>query len=115
SLDVTSQPTRLDFARWLADRRSPTTARALVNRVWQAYFGTGLVTTAEDLGVQGDPPSHPELLDWLAVELMENDWSQKHIHRLIVSSNTYRQTSAVTFELLERDPANRLLARGPRF
>ena len=106
---------RLDFARWLVDRRSPTTARSIVNRIWQAYFGTGLVATAEDLGTQGDPPSNPELLDWLAVELMDHDWSLKHIHRLIVTSATYQQSSAVTPELLERDPANRLLARGPRF
>ena len=108
-------PTRLDFARWLADRRSPTTARSIVNRIWQGYFGTGLVATAEDLGTQGEPPSHPELLDWLAVELMDHNWSLKHIHRLIVTSSTYRQSSAVTPQLLERDPANRLLARGPRY
>ncbi len=110
-----ASPDRLDFARWLADRRSPTTARSIVNRIWQAYFGAGLVTTSEDLGTQGDPPSHPELLDWLAVELMENNWSLKHIHSLIVNSSTYRQSSAVTPELLARDPANRLLARGPRY
>jgi len=110
-----SAPNRLDFARWLADRRSPTTARAIVNRIWQAYFGTGLVTTAEDLGTQGEPPSHPELLDWLAVELMDRNWSLKHIHRLIVLSATYRQSSKVTSDLLARDPDNRLLARGPRF
>jgi hypothetical protein len=107
--------TRLDFARWLADRRSPTTARSIVNRIWQAYFGTGLVATAEDLGTQGDPPANQELLDWLAVELMDHDWSLKHIHRLIATSSTYRQSSKVTPELLERDPANRLLARGPRY
>jgi hypothetical protein len=106
---------RLDFARWLADRRSPTTARSIVNRIWQAYFGTGLVATAEDLGSQGDPPSHPELLDWLAVELMDHNWSLKHIQRLIVNSATYRQSSHVTPQMLERDPANRLLARGPRY
>jgi hypothetical protein len=106
---------RLDFARWLADRRSPTTARSIVNRIWQAYFGIGLVETAEDLGSQGEPPSHPELLDWLAVELMDHNWSLKHIQRLIVSSATYRQTSHLTPQLLERDPANRLLARGPRY
>jgi mono/diheme cytochrome c family protein len=106
---------RLDFARWLADRRSPTTARSIVNRIWQAYFGTGLVATAEDLGSQGDPPSHPELLDWLAVELMDHNWSLKHIQRLIVSSATYRQSSHVSPQLVERDPANRLLARGPRY
>ncbi len=107
--------TRLDFARWLSDRRSPTTARSIVNRIWQAYFGTGLVTTAEDLGTQGEPPSNPELLDWLAVELMDNNWSLKHIHRLIVESSTYCQSSTVTPQLQERDPANRLLARGPRY
>ncbi len=108
-------PTRLDFAHWLADRRSPTTARTIVNRIWQGYFGIGLCETSEDLGTQGTPPSHPELLDWLAVELMDNDWSLKHIHRLIVSSSTYQQSSAVTPELLARDPKNRLLARGPRY
>jgi hypothetical protein len=109
------KPTRLDFARWLADRRSPTTARSIVNRIWQAYFGTGLVVTAEDLGTQGEPPSHPELLDWLAVELMDHNWSLKHIHQLIVNSATYRQSSHVTPQMLERDPLNRLLARGPRY
>jgi hypothetical protein len=106
---------RLTFARWLADRRSPTTARSMVNRVWQAYFGIGIVSTSEDLGSQCEAPSHPELLDWLAVEFMENGWSLKHLHRLIVASATYRQTSRVTPELLARDPFNRLLARGPRF
>ncbi|RIK73482.1 MAG: hypothetical protein DCC67_17860 [Planctomycetota bacterium] len=109
------RPNRLDFARWLVDRRSPTTARAIVNRVWQAYFGAGLVTTPEDLGTQGALPTHPELLDWLAVELMDSGWSLKHIHRLIVGSATYQQSAAVTPELLARDPANELLARGPRF
>jgi hypothetical protein len=107
--------TRFDFARWLADRRSPTTARSIVNRIWQAYFGIGLVATAEDLGSQGEPPSHPELLDWLAVELMDHNWSLKHIQRLIVDSATYRQSSHVTPQLIERDPANRLHARGPRY
>jgi mono/diheme cytochrome c family protein len=106
---------RLTFARWLVDRRSPTTARVLVNRVWQSYFGTGLVATSEDFGTQADAPSHPELLDWLAVEFMERGWSLKQLHRLIVTSATYRQSSRVTPELLVRDPANRLLARGPRF
>jgi hypothetical protein len=108
-------PTRLTFARWLVDRRSPTTARVLVNRVWQAYFGVGLVDTPEDFGLQGDKPSHPELLDWLAVEFMDRGWSLKQLHRLIVTSATYRQSSRVTPELLERDPSNRLVARGPRF
>lgn len=106
--------TRLTFARWLVDRRSPTTARAIVNRVWQGYFGIGLVATSEDLGSQGEAPSHPELLDWLAVEFMDNGWSLKRLHRLIVESATYRQASRVTPELLARDPYNRLLARGPR-
>ena len=106
--------TRLTFARWLVDRNSPTTARSLVNRVWQAYFGTGLAATSEDLGLQCEPPSHPELLDWLAVEFMENGWSLKHLHRLIVTSAVYRQSSRPTPELLARDPYNRLLARGPR-
>ena len=109
------EPTRLTFARWLVDRRSPTTARVFVNRVWQAYFGTGLVSTSEDLGTQSEPPSHPELLDWLACEFMDRGWSLKALHRLIVGSATYRQSSRVTPELYARDPYNRLLARGPRF
>ena len=107
--------TRLTFAQWLVDRQAPTTARAIVNRVWQAYFGTGIVSTSEDLGSQCEAPSHPELLDWLAVELMESGWSLKHLHRLIVTSATYRQSSRVTPELYAKDPYNRLLARGPRF
>jgi hypothetical protein len=114
---------RLTFAKWLVDRKSPTTARAFVNRVWQAYFGTGLVSTSEEFGTQGEKPSHPELLDWLAVEFMEptvktgvaaKPWSIKHLHRLIVTSATYRQSSRVSAELLAKDPNNRLLARGPR-
>ncbi len=106
---------RLTFAKWLASRQSPTTARAYVNRVWQAVFGTGLVETAEDFGTQGTPPSHPELLDWLAVDFMEHGWSTKHLLKLIVTSETYQQSSKITPQLLERDPYNRLLARGPRF
>jgi mono/diheme cytochrome c family protein len=108
-------PNRLSFACWLADRRSPTTARSIVNRVWQAYFGTGLVATAEDLGTQGEPPTHPQLLDWLAVDFMDHGWSLKHLHRLIVSSATYQQSSVAPPDLVARDPQNRLLARGPRF
>jgi hypothetical protein len=107
--------TRLTFARWLADRRSPTTARVLVNRVWQRYFGTGIVTTPEDFGMQSQPSSHPELLDWLAVEFMDRGWSLKDLHRLIVTSATYRQSSRVPPDLLAKDPDNRLLARGPRY
>ena len=114
ALPTDAPPTRLTFARWLVDRNSPTTARALVNRVWQSYFGTGIVSTSEDLGSQSEAPTHPELLDWLAVEFMERGWSLKALHRLITTSATYRQTSRVTPELTARDPLNRLLARGPR-
>jgi hypothetical protein len=99
----------------MVDRQAPTTARAIVNRLWQAYFGIGIVSTSEDLGSQCEAPSHPELLDWLAVELMDSGWSLKHMHRLIVTSATYRQASRVTPELHAKDPYNRLLARGPRF
>jgi hypothetical protein len=146
---------RLTLAKWLVDRQAPTTARVFVNRVWQAYFGTGLVATPEDFGTQSEAPSHPELLDWLACEFMEptvpgesltrstvesegastarrvsgstvqrfngltsqraQPWSVQHLHRLIVHSATYRQSSRVTPELSARDPYNRLLARGPRF
>ncbi len=114
-LPADAPTTRLTFAKWITDRKAPTTARAFVNRVWQSYFGTGLVATSEDLGVQCEPPSHPELLDWLAVEFMDRGWSVKALHRLIVTSATYRQSSKVTPELLAKDPFNRLLARGPRF
>jgi hypothetical protein len=106
---------RLAFARWMVDRQSPTTARSMVNRVWQAVFGTGIVATSEDFGLQCEPPSHPELLDWLAVEFMDSGWSLKALHRLIVTSSTYRQPSRTTPALQARDPYNRLLARGPRF
>jgi hypothetical protein len=106
---------RLTFAKWLVDRKSPTTARAFVNRIWQHYFGSGLMSTPEDFGTRCELPSHPELLDWLACEFMESGWSVKHIQRLIVNSATYRQSSKVTPDLYARDPYNRLLARGPRF
>jgi hypothetical protein len=114
-LPAGASPDRLTFAKWLVDRSSPTTARAFVNRMWQAYFGTGIIATSEDLGQQSDPPSHPQLLDWLAVEFMDRGWSMKAMHRLIVTSATYRQSSRVTPESYARDPYNRLLARGPRF
>jgi hypothetical protein len=114
-LPAGAAPTRLTLAKWLVDRKAPTTARVFVNRIWQSYFGIGIVSTPEDFGVQGELPSHPKLLDWLAVEFMDHGWSIKHIHKLIVMSATYRQSSKVTPEMLERDPANRLLARGPRF
>jgi hypothetical protein len=113
-LPANAPANRLTFAKWLVDRQSPTTARAMVNRIWQAYFGTGIVATSEDFGRQSEVPSHPELLDWLAVEFMEKGWSLKNVHRLIVNSATYRQSSWVSKEHLERDPLNRLLARGPR-
>ena len=106
---------RLTFARWLVSREAPTTARAIVNRVWQSYFGIGLVETPEDFGTQGAKPSHPELLDWLACDFMDHGWSLKHLHRLIVTSDTYQQDSKVSAKLLDKDPYNRLLARGPRF
>jgi hypothetical protein len=112
--DEKAPANRLMLAKWLTDRRSPTTARVFVNRMWQHYFGTGLVATPEDFGMQSQKPSHPELLDWLAFEFMDSGWSIKHMHRLIVQSATYRQSSRVTPELLERDPLNRLLARAPR-
>ncbi len=105
---------RLGFAQWLVSRENPLTARVVVNRQWQAFFGRGLVRTLEDFGYQGEPPSHPELLDWLAVEFMDRGWSMKQLHRLIVTSATYRQSSRVTPKLLSSDPQNILLARGPR-
>ena len=113
--DPAAPADRLTLARWLVDRRSPTAARVAVNRVWQAVFGTGLLETAEDFGVRADAPSHPDLLDWLAVEFMDKGWSHKQLLRTILTSATYRQSSRVTPDLLERDPKNRLLARGPRF
>jgi hypothetical protein len=112
---ASSTSPRLAFAQWLVDRRSPLTARVAVNRVWQTLFGVGIVETAEDFGTRAPEPSHAELLDWLAVDFMDQGWSQKRLLRLLVTSSTYLQRSATTPELLERDPRNRLLARGPRF
>ena len=105
---------RLDLARWIVSGKNPLTARVIVNRVWQHYFGRGLVETDNDFGLQGSPPSHPELLDWLAVEFMEKGWSLKQLHRLIVSSKTYQQSSAERADLREKDRGNYLLARQRR-
>jgi hypothetical protein len=106
---------RLGLAKWLVDPSNPLTARVAVNRFWQMYFGTGIVKTADDFGSQGEPPSHPELLDWLATEFQRTGWNVKEIQKLIVTSATYRQASKATQEVLQKDPENRLLARGPRF
>jgi uncharacterized protein DUF1553/uncharacterized protein DUF1549/concanavalin A-like lectin/glucanase superfamily protein/cytochrome c len=106
---------RLTLARWLVSPENPLAARVAVNRFWQMYFGLGIVKTAEDFGSQGEPPSNPELLDWLATEFERTGWDIRAMQRLIVTSATYRQASTITPELRERDPENRLLARGPRF
>jgi hypothetical protein len=105
---------RLALARWLVDPSNPLTARVAVNRYWQMYFGTGLVATVDDLGSQGEWPSHPALLDWLATEFVRTGWDVKALQRLIVTSATYRQSSDASAAMLRRDPDNRLLARGPR-
>jgi hypothetical protein len=105
---------RVNFARQLVNGSNPLVGRVTMNRQWAAFFGRGIVRTTEDFGYQGEPPTHPELLDWLAVELVNQDWSLKKMHRLIVTSATYRQSSRVAPELLEKDPQNKLLARGPR-
>ena len=105
---------RLTLARWLVAPENPLTARVVVNRHWAAIFGQGLVRTQNDFGFQGDLPTHPELLDWLALDFVKQGWSMKKLHRLMVTSSTYRQSSRVTPELLARDPQNRWLARGPR-
>ena len=105
---------RLDFARWLVSRDNPLTARVIVNRVWQMFWGTGIVKTVEDFGSQGEWPTHPALLDWLAVEFMESGWDLKALVKTIVTSATYQQSSRAREMSLERDPDNRIFARGPR-
>jgi len=115
SLPDDQMPNRLGLARWLVDERNPLTARVTVNRAWEQFFGRGIVETSEDFGTQGTPPSHPELLDWLATDLVRGGWHMKPVHKAIVMSATYRQSSVGTTASVERDPYNRLLARGPRF
>lgn len=114
-LPKSAPPTRLGLAQWLVSPNNPLTSRVAVNRLWQRFFGIGIVKTAEDFGIQGERPSHPDLLDWLATEFVRSGWDVKQMIRLIVNSATYRQTSKASPALIERDPENRLLARGTRY
>ena len=114
-LPESQKKNRLTFARWLVDPLNPLPSRVTVNRFWQMYFGTGLVKTVDNFGLQGERPSHPELLDWLAITFIDSGWNVKDLQRTIVTSATYRQASEMTELLLEKDPNNRLLARGSRF
>jgi hypothetical protein len=114
-MDEALPKNRLGLARWLVDRRHPLTARVAVNRFWSHYFGVGLVKTQDDFGAQGEPPSHPDLLDHLALQFINSDWNAKSLHKRIVMSATYRQSARASSELFARDPENRLLARGPRY
>jgi len=112
--DESGNANRLDFAKWIMSRDNPLTARVIANRIWQVYFGKGLVETDSDFGTQGLAPSHPELLDWLAVEFIESGWSLKHLHRLIITSDTYQRSSKARPDLALKDPYNKLLARQAR-
>lgn len=114
-LDAERVPNRLDLANWLIARENPLTARVFVNRLWKQFFGIGLSKVMDDFGAQGEPPSNPDLLDWLACEFMDSGWDVKHVVRLIVNSHTYRQVSTAPKEMLTRDPDNRLLARQSRW
>ncbi len=115
SLPATEKTNRLTLAKWIVDKKNPLTARVIMNRMWMHYFGQGLVTTPEDFGTRCEAPSHPELLDWLAIEFMKRNWSMKAMHRLIVTSATYKQSSKVTSEAYALDQYNRWLERGARF
>ncbi len=115
SINPQSKRDRMALAKWLVSRNNPLTARVVVNRFWEKLFGIGIVSTSEEFGNQGELPSHPELLDWLAVEFMESGWNQKALIKKIVMSATYRQSSVVSYQKIQADPANRFLARGPRF
>src|SRR5204863_9714574 len=105
---------RLAFARWLVSPQNPLTARVTMNRLWATIFGRGLVRTTEDFGFQGEVPTHPELLDWMAIEFVRRGWSQKAMLKLIVTSAAYKQSARVTPEAFQKDPENRLLSRSPR-
>jgi len=115
TLKSSEAPTRMDLARWLVDEENPLVARVTINRYWAEFFGRGIVETLEDFGTQGSRPTHPELLDWLAIEFMESGWNVKEMHRLMVTSATYQQSSKITPEALRDDPYNQWYARGPRF
>jgi hypothetical protein len=111
----TLPPNRMGLIEWLFDKKNPLTARVFVNRLWQTHFGTGIVETVEDFGTQGANPTHPELLDWLALEFVKSGWDMRHMQKLMVLSATYRQSSNVSKAMAQRDPKNLLLARGPRY